>query len=196
MIDRTKTGLQTSQLIPDSHLALRVQSRKIRPTQVDWGWIWKEKGDTGNWSSRCAKYCAQRKSFLHKVWTAGNGCLVSLYELLPSKASKACTVLLLIYLTYPDISCFEGKMLLICIGFSPKKLRFMDNPMRGEWDWLQALCELSAHGAHPSFLYSQLTAKKMLEVWNLRPDHAFWDLPKWEPFNYTGHCEKHTLSPI
>lgn len=46
--------------------------------------------------------------------------VLCLDELLPPKGSRACTVLLLTYLTYPDISCFEGKMLLICIGPVPK----------------------------------------------------------------------------
>lgn len=45
--------------------------------------------------------------------------VLCLDELLPPKASRACTVLLLTYLTDPDISCFEGKMLLICIGLVP-----------------------------------------------------------------------------
>lgn len=57
---------------------------------------------------------------------------MNLDELLPSAASKACTVLLLTYLTYLDISCFEGKMLLICIGSRPKMLRLMGWPMRRE----------------------------------------------------------------
>ena len=92
----------------------------------------------------------------------------------PAKPVESCCST---YLTCPDVRCFEGKMLLICIGSSPKRLRFMGKC----WDWLQALFQLSLCGVHPSFLISQLRGKRTRDVWNLEPGCVFWDPLKWEP---------------
>lgn len=57
----------------DDHLPLGEQSRKIRLTQVDWGWMWGEVGDTSNWLSRWARsQCSEKMISAQRVCKAGN----------------------------------------------------------------------------------------------------------------------------
>lgn len=111
----------------------------------------------------------------------------------PAKPVESCCS---IYLTYPYVRCFEGKMLLICIGSSPKRLRFMGKG----WDWLRALSQLSLCGAQPSFLISQLRSKRTGDAWSLGPGRVFRipldeDLPG--PHSHRGALWKaHTVTLI
>lgn len=98
-----------------------------------------------------------------------NECFVNLGELLPSEAAEACRVLLPTHLTYPDVTRFEGKTLLICIGSSPKNLRFMGRPAGGE---LTPYFSCFPMGPIPTFLVSQMTGKRTLDIWHLEPGHV------------------------
>ena len=89
-----------------------------------------------------------------------------------------------------------GKRFWYALAPVPKTWDLWAGPWGKNWDWLRALVQLSPHGAHPSFLTSQLTAKrtKMYGIWDLVISSGIsWNEGLAAPSNYPGHCEKHTL---
>lgn len=163
VVVRAGTRLKVSWLTPDGHLTLGEQYRKIGLNQVHEDGCGKRKGIPATGSLDVPNISAQRK------------CLVSLDELLVCKAREACTVLLLTHLTYPDITCFGGKTFLICIGSTPKNLRFMGRPMGEERRLAPGPGSAVSSWGPPFFTYLSADSYNDIDVWNLRPGHVFWD---------------------